>query len=183
MLSETIAAKYAMALYTLAKKESKLELLENQLKEIVVAMHDNQDIEHAFKHPIFNPDAKKRIIRSAFSGQIEEHLISFLFLLIDKKREPYLEKIVEEYTGLVDMVHNAVEADVTSAVALSAAQLDSLRVNLERMTGKSVRTKTKTDGRLIGGVVVRIGDKILDGSVAYKLSRMRGHLQQIEVSG
>lgn len=182
MLDSTIAKKYATGLYSLAKGKGMLTDFEAQLVTIKKDLTGVEGFDKAYMHPLVPDDAKKRIIKQAYEGEIDENLLSFLQLLVDKKREPYILQIIDEYIELVDVSRNMVRAEVTTAVQVSDGQLAKLTENLERFTGKSVRVALKVDERIMGGLVVRIGDKIIDNSIRSRLTRVSSRLRQTDLS-
>lgn len=108
-------------------------------------------------------------------GEITKH---FLYLLIDRRRANLLPFIQREFTKLADEARQVVEAKVASAVALSATQLDELKKAITRMTGKEVRIVSEVRAELIGGVMIQIGDRVIDGTVAHSLEKMRENLRK-----
>jgi F-type H+-transporting ATPase subunit delta len=108
-----------------------------------------------------------------FSGSLSDTVRRFFYLLIDKRRENLLPNIQREFKLLADQARNIVEARVTSAAPLSKSQEERLHKELVRITGKDVRIVQEVRPEIIGGVIVQIGDRVMDGSVAYKLSQIR----------
>jgi len=102
----------------------------------------------------------------------------FLYLLIDKKRESLLPFIQREFTRLADEARHVVEAKVSSATALSASQLDDLKQAIGRKTGKDVRIVSEVRAELIGGILIQIGDSVMDGTIAHALNKMRADLRR-----
>ncbi|MBC7325220.1 MAG: ATP synthase F1 subunit delta, partial [Moorella sp. (in: Bacteria)] len=102
-----------------------------------------------------------------------------LYLLIDHKREMFLKDIVSFFTEMANRARNLVEVQVTSAVELEKEEKKKLTEVMEKVTGKKVRAEYFVDPSLIGGVVVRVGDRVIDGSIRTRLASMREHLRQI----
>lgn len=179
MLSSSLANRYAVALYAIGEEKGTLLELERQLSQINQTILENHELREAYMNPVLPTEAKQRIIEAIFtSPAYDETLISFLKLLADKKRTPYLTLVLEELTDLIDIKRNAVEATVVTAIELNEADQERMKVKLEKQTGKTVRLKAKTDPKIIGGVVLHLGDRIIDGSIRYQLESIRQYLRQ-----
>lgn len=103
-------------------------------------------------------------------------------MIIDKRREAYIESIVEEYKELADISRNIAKADLITAQEVSEEEVNTLAQKLSASTGKTVHLKQTVDPSLIGGVKIRIGDQIIDGTVAKKLEMLKSQLLQVKIS-
>jgi F-type H+-transporting ATPase subunit delta len=119
------------------------------------------------------PQAKKETLNRIFAEDLDGFVLNFLFLLIDKRREPALPAIISEYVRLANEARNIAEAEVFTAKELSQDQLEALAAKLSKGTGKNIVLKTTLDQALIGGIIVKIGDKLIDGSVGRQLKVMK----------
>ena len=176
MLTNQVALKYAQAAYELAAEKNKLDLAQTQLEMVEGAVRTHSELANLFYHPRVPAAAKKEVLKQIFGGQLEDFINKFLLVLIDKHRENLLPAIVQEYVRLANEERNITEAEVTTAFSLSADQLAALAAKLGQVTGKTVILKTHVDAKILGGVVVKMGDKMIDGSVQRQLQSMQAAL-------
>jgi F-type H+-transporting ATPase subunit delta len=176
MLKGALARRYAQALFEIAFQTNNLDGIEAELKDLTGLIEQNTEVAHVLYHPHISLTEKKELMEKLFAGHLSETVRHFLHLLIDRRRQNLLPDIVREFTLLADQARNIVEARVTSASPLSEGQETRLQSELVRITGKKVRIVKEVNPELIGGVLVQIGDRVIDGTVAYKLLRIRQSL-------
>jgi F-type H+-transporting ATPase subunit delta len=181
-----VAGRYAQALYdiaseekTLPKYKSMVDRIESELIAIKSILDENIELQRLLYHPQITPAAKKELLDQLFKGKISEITGNFLALLVDRRRETYFGDIVDEFTALANAGRGIIEARVTSAVELKDKEKGELSGILARLTGKKVRISYVVDPSIIGGVIVRMGDKIIDGSIKARLSAIRDRLKAI----
>lgn len=177
MLKGALAHRYAQALFELAVQQD-LNQIETELDELTDLIEENAEVAHLLYHPHISLTEKKAIMDKLFSGSLSDTVRRFLYLLIDKRRENLLLDIKREFKLLADQARNIVEARISSAAPLSKSQEERLHEKLVRFTGKNVRMVKEVRPELLGGVIVQIGDRVIDGTVAYKLSQIRLSLAQ-----
>lgn len=182
MLSNQLATKYAQALCELTEEKGILDDAEQQLGMVVSLTEQNSDLHTLLYHPLVPGAAKKETIARLFGSELHAIVLNFLLLLVDKHREAALPAILREYTSLANEIRNIVIADVTTALPLAAKQEQALAAKLSAITGKTVRVQQHVDTRLLGGVVVKIGDKLIDGSVARQLTMLKAALTKIPLT-
>lgn len=176
MLTNKLALKYAQAVYEIANEKAMLDVVEKQLKLVQATIAGHDDLTTLMYHPLVPAPAKKETINRIFAGDLDGFVQNFLLLLIDKRREPALPAIISEYIRLANEARNIAEAEVFTAKELSAEQLEALAAKLSKVTGKNIVLKTTLDQTLIGGIIVKIGDKLIDGSVERQLKVMKAAL-------
>ncbi|NMA70027.1 MAG: F0F1 ATP synthase subunit delta [Desulfitobacterium sp.] len=175
MLKGAVAQRYAQALFDIAIEEN-LDVIEAEVQEINKLVEENTEVSTLLYHPHISISEKKEVFNKILSGNVSETVRKFLNLLLDRRRQNYLGEIVKEFGRLADEARNIVEAKVSSAVPLNEAQIEKLEKELARITGKNVRMIREVNPDLIGGLKVQIGDRVMDGTVAYKLKRIRQDL-------
>jgi F-type H+-transporting ATPase subunit delta len=178
MLTNRLAAKYAQAIYELAIVKNMLDEVERQFNILDDTVTQHKELSDMLYHPRVPPAAKKEVIARIFTAELAGFVFNFLFLLIDKRRETALPAIIREYTKLANQSRNIGEAEVTTAVLLSEAELASLAAKLGSVLGKSMVLKTRIDSNILGGVIVKIGDKLIDGSVVRQIQMMKSALMK-----
>ena len=123
------------------------------------------------------------MLKSALMVEENQHLtLNFLNMIIDKRRETYIGLISEEYRDMADELRNITKAELTAAAPVSEADMKNLEQNLSAKTGKTVQLSLKVDPGLIGGLKIRIGDQIVDATVAKKLEMLKEQLKQAKIS-
>jgi len=182
MLANQLAAKYAQAIYELAAEQSMLEQVEMELKLVESTIDKYSDLSILIYHPRVLPQAKKETLSKIFSSDVADIVLKFLMILVDKRRETVLPAIIREYVKLANEARNTVEAEVTVAMPLDINQQIALVNKLGLVTGKTIVLKTQIDKTIIGGVIVKIGDKLFDGSVVRQLQMLKRTLLNTEVA-
>lgn len=172
MLKGALARRYAQALFELALQQD-LNQIENELGQLTGLIEGNAEVAHLLYHPHISLSEKKAIMDKLLSGNLSDTVRRFFYLLIDKRRETLLPDIEREFKLLADQSRNIVEARIASASPLSEIQEERLHQELVRITGKDVRMIKEVRPELIGGIMVQIGDRVMDGTVANKLSQIR----------
>ncbi|WP_334109722.1 ATP synthase F1 subunit delta [Thermodesulfitimonas autotrophica] len=181
MLKGAVAERYAGALFGIAQEKGLMEKIEEELRGILEALDASPDFKRVFYHPQVPAAVKKEIVKEAVGGQVETYTLNFINVLLDARREVFFKDIVQEYTRLVNETRNVVEVTVTSAVEVPAAYKDELVAALAKATGKEVRVAYEKKTEILGGLVIRIGNRVIDSSVARQLERLREQIRQIRV--
>jgi F-type H+-transporting ATPase subunit delta len=146
------------------------------LKTIEVLLDENPDFRLFLETPRVDADDKKDVIRKAFGGQLPQRLVNFLLVTIDKRRQRLLSHIARQFRALEDEHLNREHVEVTVARELDDAALTEVAGKLSALIGKTAIPHQKVQPRILGGIVVRAGDTIYDGSLRRRLDRMRSQL-------
>ena len=176
MLDE-ISRVYADALFEVAQDNDKLDELHDQLGQLVDALETYRELQVFFFSPYFTSAEKRDGISKAITGA-EPELVNFLELLAEKHRMPAIYTIRRIFDELWADARKRLEVTVTSAVALDDAQLQQIRSEIEKRTGREIELEAVVDDGVLGGLVLRVGNMILDASVRNKLERVRREVAQ-----
>ncbi len=176
MSSAIASRRYASALLDVAVDGNFLEKVTEDLQKILEVLDQSHELILALRSPLIKGDTKSRILEEIFRTDICDKTMIFVKLLAHKKRAGLLPEVISEFSTLLDEKNGIVNADVKSAVKLSDDQARDLVNGLSVRTGKKIRAKMSLDEALIGGVTVKIGDTILDGSVSHQLQLLRKSL-------
>lgn len=179
MLKGAVAGRYAEALYEIAVENKLVDQLEEELRAVVGILEESTQLKKVLFHPRITADQKKEVLQGLFEGKISEVAMNFLGILVERQREMYLADITSYFTDLANKARNISDVNVTSAVELTDDEKKRLADAMAKCTGKKVRLSYDVDPKLLGGVVVRVGDKVIDGSVLARLQTLREHLRQI----
>jgi F-type H+-transporting ATPase subunit delta len=173
-MSTLIASRrYASALLSAAEEGNFLDQIVAELQVIKEVLENSRDLVHALRSPLVKGDKKIHILEEVFKGSVGEKMFLFLRLIARKKRAGLLPEIIDEFQILLDEKSGVINVDVTSAVRLSDEQADELVTRLAAFTGKKIRAKMALNEEFIGGVAVKIGDTIFDGSISHQLQMLR----------
>jgi len=176
MLNLQLARKYSRAIFLLAQEENKLIEYGQELTEVSKAIFGQADFKAFMTNPRVQARSKKELVTKLFRENMSQTVFHFLMLLIDKKREALLEEIAREYEVFSNQARGIVIADVTTARIMSEVQSAGLKSKLEKVTGKTIRLRPHVNAAIIGGAIVRMGDKRIDGSVAGRMQALQAEL-------
>ena len=181
-MKNEVASKYSRALFRLGKDHQNLLKLKENLNEFWQLVLENEDLKDLLFHQRIMPKDKKNVLDKIFAEQINEDILHFLFILIDKRREFFLESIIKEFNTLVDDAESILHVEVTSAVELNESTLDKLKEKLDSLLDYNIQIKNKIDEEIIAGIVLKVEDYIIDGSMRSQLSSLKQKLKAIPVS-
>lgn len=170
---EYLDKRYALALYTVAEEKGKVEEYLNDLREIVSLMNNDAEFVKLIKQPFINTSAKKKIFINIFKGKIDEDLLSFLLILIEKDRILFTEEKLKEMEKIHLERNNTLLVEVKTVIPLNDSEKENLRRKLMDMYNKKIIFEEKIDKKIIGGVYIRVGDDVIDGTLKIKLEEMK----------
>lgn len=176
MRNERVARRYAVALMEAAESAGAVEPVAADLEMIAATLDASRELRLLLRSPVVSPAKKRSALKSLFGARVRPVTAELLELLITKKREGDLGDVIAEWFALRDRTNNVVTAGITSALALGTEQEQRLRAELERRFKKTVRLQVTVDPAIRGGLVVRIGDTVLDASVQRQLELLRTRL-------
>jgi F-type H+-transporting ATPase subunit delta len=169
---EEIARVYATALFGAAKDKGKLDVIRDQLGAFADALAENRDMQLFFFSPYFSSAEKEDGLRKAVADA-EPELLNFLLLLIEKHRMPVLFRIRRQYDALWAKENKRLGVTVTSAVELDPEIAERIGKEIEEQTGNTVELQSKVDPDILGGLVLQVGNMVLDTSIRNRLEKLR----------
>jgi F-type H+-transporting ATPase subunit delta len=172
-MTTPVARRYAQAFYAQAETTNQVAAADADVELVRATLAGSQDLRRVLESPIVSRDKKRAILNALFSGKVSKLMDNFLALLVDKERERDLAAIAEAYQEMRDAQQNVVVAQVRAAKPLSDSEQAGLKGALASQAGGSVRLETHVDPDLIGGMIVRLGDTVYDGSVRHQLQTLR----------
>jgi F-type H+-transporting ATPase subunit delta len=173
MKNTRVARRYAVALMASAAQQKTIETTAKDLDVIAKTLHDSRELQLLVASPVISVARKRAVFEAVFASHISRETLRFIHLLTTKSREAILPELVEQFRALHDESLGVVNVEVRSVVELNYAQEKELRAELERMTGKKPRIHQVLDPSIRGGLIIRIGDTVLDASVSHQLEVMR----------
>ena len=181
MKNLAVSRRYAKALLLIGQEDKKADQYNKELAGMVGLFDTQEGFEQALVNPLINKNDRKKLLEVVIgSANLSDIMKSFLILLFDKGRIGFLRDIADYYKEMVDELNDVVKASVISANKLSKKNIDKIKKALSKKTGKTIVLNVEQDSSLIGGVVTKIGDLVLDGSVKNQLMNMRETLKKGE---
>jgi len=176
-----IARRYAKALLIIGKENGQAESYKEELNDFARLMAREKELEQAIGNPLYSASDRKKVLQTVIAKvDVSKIMASFLLLLFDKGRFGSLSAINEFYQKLADELKGVLRASLVAATELSAETVEKIRTTLSTKTGKDIILEVEQDPSLIGGIVSRIGDLVLDGSIKTQLLNMRQSLKRGE---
>ncbi len=169
---EEIAQVYSRSLFDVAKEHGKLDRIRDELGEFADALEQNRELSVFFFSPYFSTEEKEAGLKRAIVDA-DPTLVNFLELLIDKHRMPVIFRVRKQFEALYDREHKQLPVQVTSAVALDANVVHALEQRIREQTGQNVQLESTVDPDILGGIVLRVGNSILDASIRHRLEQLR----------
>ncbi len=172
-----VARRYARALLYEAERQSKTPAVDEDVALVQSSLESSRDLVNFFRSPAISREKKSKVVREIFEGKVDELTFQFLLLLVDKHREDVLHEILSAYAQMRDEHRGIVDAIARAAGSMDDAEREKLALALENLAGRRVRLQVEEESELIGGVVIRIGDMVYDGSVRRQLERLRDKME------
>jgi F-type H+-transporting ATPase subunit delta len=169
---EEIATVYGRSLYEAATDAEKVDEVREQIGQLADALEEDRDLQVFLFSPYFSSEEKKEGLRKAVSGA-DDLVTNFLELLVENHRMPALFRIRREIDRLWDEEHKRLPVAITSAVELDDAVIKQIGDRIAEQTGQQVELTASVDPDVLGGLVVRVGNTILDASVRHRLDQLR----------
>ena len=171
------ARVYAEALFEVGRDKGKLDTLQEQFGQFADAVDRNRELQVFFFSPYLSSQEKVDGLKRAVTDA-EPELINFLELLVDKHRMPEIFRIRRELDGLWKHENRRIDVTVTSAVELDSAVVEKIGQEVERQTGEEVDLSSAVDSGILGGIVLQVGNMVLDASIRSRLEKLRKSVAQ-----
>jgi len=174
---EELARVYGRSLFGVALEQGRLDELREQLGQFADALNDNRELAVFFFSPYFSTKEKQDALGRILEGAGEVFL-NFLELLIENHRMPVIFRIRQEFERLWQEENRMLGVEITSAIELDQATTESLGRKIGERTGRKVKLAARVDPDILGGIVLRVGNSILDSSIRNRLEQLRRHVAQ-----
>lgn len=172
-MSEQVGKRYARALFELAQEKGLSEQVAGELAEVAGLVEAVPEMATFLASKRIGREEKKKTIIQLFTGKLSPLTLNFLQLLVDKGREAELPQVERYFRKLLRESQGLVEGEVTTAVPLTEEEVTRLEAELSQGLGRRVKLASRVDTSLLGGLVVKIGDRVIDGSLRTRLERLR----------
>lgn len=182
MLAQQVAKKYSTALFNIVKEKGLLDQAYEQFEDLDNLIKSDDTLLDFLLAPHILDQHKLALVRDVFGPRLEPLFLEFLLVLVDKHRIGFLHEIIEEFRARVAEERNMVVARITTTKPLTEMDRKNLITRLESKTSKSVELEEKVDPAILGGMIVILGDQIIDGSVKHHLTLLRDELMKLKVA-
>ncbi len=176
----SVPGRYASALFELAQEHDQLQPLENDMDTLQALLDESDDLRRMVRSPVFAADDQARALEAVL-GQagVSGLMLNFIKLVTRNRRLFAVPDMIKAFRSLAAAARGEVEADVTSATALSDDQVGALKETLKASIGKDVQINAKVDPSLLGGLIVKVGSRMIDSSLRTKLSTLKLRMKEV----
>ncbi len=181
-MAKLISKTYGDALFELAVEEAKVDTLLEEIEQLQVILKENADFGKMMTHPKISKEEKLQVAENVFKGRVSDELMGFLLIVISKDRYQEMDDILEYFITEVKKYKGIGVAMVTTAVPLKEEQCKKIEQKLLDTTDyKEMEMHYQIDAALIGGMVIRIGDRVVDSSISTKLNELQKALLKVQI--
>ena len=181
-MAKLVVKRYATALFDLAVSEGALAKYEEEVKVIVKALHDEPDFMAVLQDHKVTTEDKVSIVENVFTDKVSTPIVGLLVLLVNKGRQAEMLDVLEAFLERVKAESGIVKAVVTSAIPLKEEQVVALKEKLEAGTKSKIELETIVDSSIIAGLVVRVGDKVVDASYKGEMQTLKKQLSKLRLA-
>ncbi len=182
-MAKLISKTYGEALFELALEEDKVDPFLDEVQALLGILRENRELDSLMNHPKIIKEEKLQVIRNIFEGRIDEELLGFLLLIVTKDRYREAENILLYFIDQVKQLKGIGVAYVTTAEELKETQKQAVKEKLLETAGyRQMEMHYAVDKELIGGMVIRIGDRVVDSSIRTKLEKLQQQLLKIQLA-
>lgn len=178
MKNPKLATRYAQALFDYAKEQSLIEEVFKDIQLIINVLKETKDFRVLIESPHVSLSKKSELFESIFSGKITETSFTFLLLIIKKRRIPEISMILEQFIRIYHRHHNIRVAKITFAQEISSPLIDQIKKLLEEEFKCKILIEASIDPKIIGGIVIKVDDVLIDASISSKIRRLRTEFSQ-----
>jgi F-type H+-transporting ATPase subunit delta len=179
MKDDSVVKGYAEGLFGVARSEDLVEVVEDELYTLKEVLQGNAELKEFLSNLRIAPEGKKKALMEIFGKGISPITLNHLNLIIDQGRQRKLVPIIEEFSALAAAAREKVTAEVTTSVPLSEKMAEKLRRALTKATKKQIFLKPRVDPSILGGAIIRVENKIIDGSLRNQLEQIRRSMVKI----
>jgi F-type H+-transporting ATPase subunit delta len=174
---DELAEVYARSLFDVAREHAKLDELREQLAQFADALNEHRELAVFFFSPYFSTKEKQQALDRILQGADDE-FVNFLKLLIENHRMPVIFRARQQYERMWEAENRLLPVDITSAVELDSETTEDLGRSIGERAGRKVKLASHVDPDILGGIVLRVGNSILDASIRNRLEQLRRHVAQ-----
>lgn len=178
MKQTILANRYAKAIFTIGQEQDTYEAYNDVLKGLAALYRSHPSVVDALTNPLYPMEVKEKVMSGMIASmKVDKVMGNFLSLLVQKKRAMILPEIADAYQRMVDEAKNISHGNVISAIELTDELKENVQTVLEKLTGKKVELTTSVDPTIIGGIIAKVGDLVLDGSIKTQLAGLKDSIK------
>lgn len=177
MAADEVIHGYAEALFNVVQAEGEIERVEDELYRFSKVIDGNHELKQALSDKAIDRGQRIKVLEDLLADKVSPHTLGLLTFIVGQGRARQMPQILQELSALAAEARNAVVAEVRSATPLDSRQRAALQSALSKATGKKVAVKVTVDPSLIGGIVAKIGETIIDGSVKRRLEQLKDQVR------
>ena len=181
-MAELVTKRYATALFDIATETNKLEQFEQEASMMHDILAKETEFLQILNHAQVMQEEKINLVETVFEGRVSDEFVGLLVLAIKKSRQSLILDIIKTFLDMVKEANGMLSATVTSAVSLSDEQLAQIKSNIEKNANKQIELTAIVDESIIGGLIIRVGDKVIDGSVAGQMQSLKSKLINLRLA-
>jgi F-type H+-transporting ATPase subunit delta len=172
-MADLVSKRYALACFEAGLELEKLEAFKEELSKVATVLEKEEDLKKVLFHPKVKKDEKKELLKAVFEKLVCQEMLNFLYVLVDKRRENLVLDIHKEFEKLYNEHQNTAEVVAITSVKMDDTLKEKLAKALENRLNKNIKLVNKVDKDIIGGVLLKIENKVIDGTI-------KGQLKEIE---
>jgi len=180
LTNRIVAERYARALISTISSLAEIDRISNDLNQLVQIVQHDDVFRKFFLSPRVTPSTKKDLIRKTIGDRISKNVTNLVLILIDKHRENMLIDVLERFQVLADELRGVESGTVITAIPMDDRDFNLLEETVQRFSGRQITLKREIDQSLIGGVVLWLGNHVIDGSIRYRLETIRRRLMELK---
>ena len=178
MPHDPVNVGYARALFEMAQAEDVANRVEEELFRLRELLKANPNLLQFLKDPNIKREGKRAALSDLFQGRVHALVLNALLTLADQDRLGRVLNVIEEFSTVATAARQTVTGEVTTAVELDAATMDRISAELSRVTGKNVQLFQRVDPSILGGLIIKVGEQVIDGSLRRKLNELKDQLSR-----
>ncbi|MGJ1204048.1 ATP synthase F1 subunit delta [Sphingobacterium lactis] len=172
-----VASRYAKSLIDLSKEHNNLDEVKADMEDVIAVIKSNTELQAVLNNPIIKTEKKLAILKALFQDKVKPEILDFFCIMVNKGRAEIVYPTAVEFIREYNEVKGIVHAVVTSAAPLSETSLSALKQEIANQINATVQLTNKVDKSLIGGFVVKVGDRQIDASILGKLNKLERHFE------
>lgn len=181
-MAKLVVKRYATALFDIAINEQKMQQYEEEIKVIVSVLESEPDFVKVLQNQKVTLDEKLSLIEQVFSNKAEASIVGLMIIVVKKGRQEFLLAILEGFLEMARSQKGILRATVTSAVPLKSNQFEQIKAELQKGTKSEIELSAIIDASIIAGLVIRVGDKVVDASVQGKMQTLKKQLTELRLA-
>ena len=181
-MAELVVKRYATALFEQAHEDNAVAQYETEVNTIVEALKETPDFMAVLENHRITIEEKITFIDNIFGDKVAGPIVGLMVLMVKKSRQSYITEVLDSFLEMAKEERGIIKATVTSAVALNETQLEQIKAKLQAGTGKVIELETIIDNSIIAGLVIRVGDKVIDASVQGEMRTLKKQLSELRLA-